>query len=240
MPVKKTTKDGLERLTARLSTTVMRRREALGLSRYELAKLAGLHRTSIYLIENGSANVTLKSLDKLASALDVSLTDLLGTNDKAARVKSDKKIKAGRAVVRVLLIEDNPADIYLIKRSLKSTGLPIELEVVEDGAEALSLLSKQSGSADRSSFLPDLVILDLNIPKIDGRQLLVQMKADAKLRRIPVAIMTTSAQAKDTIESYDRHANCLITKPSSPEAFADAIRSTLEFWAKTARLPGRS
>ena len=123
--------------------------------------------------------------------------------------------------IQVLLVEDNPGDVRLTKEALKEGKLLNQLSVVGDGVEALSFLRKQGIYADAPQ--PELILLDLNLPKKDGREVLAEIKADPNLRRIPVVVLTTSSSEEDILKIYDLHANCYITKPVDLEQFMGVV-----------------
>ena len=135
----------------------------------------------------------------------------------------------------ILLIEDNPGDVRLTKEAFKEGKTDIKLEVIMDGVEAINYLRRKDKYADRVT--PDLVLLDLNLPKWDGREVLKEMKADKDLKRIPVVVLTTSNAEQDIINAYDLHANCYINKPVDFDNFFDIIQKIEDFWLITASLP---
>lgn len=137
----------------------------------------------------------------------------------------------------VLLVEDNPGDVRLTQEALKQGTTEHELEVVTDGEEALRFLHREDGyeSAPR----PDLVLLDLNLPKCDGREVLERIKTDPELQSIPVVILTTSEAAEDVHRAYEHKANCYITKPVDLDDFMTVIGSIEAFWLDVARLPAQ-
>uniref|UniRef100_A0A7C4GAU2 Response regulator n=1 Tax=candidate division WOR-3 bacterium TaxID=2052148 RepID=A0A7C4GAU2_UNCW3 len=137
--------------------------------------------------------------------------------------------------VEILLIEDNPGDARLTREALHEAKMRNNLTVVSDGEEALSFLRRegQYHNAPR----PDIILLDLNLPKMDGREVLAQIKADPDLRRIPVVILTTSKAEEDVLKTYDLHANCYVAKPVGFEQFVDVVRSIENFWLSIVTLP---
>ena len=137
--------------------------------------------------------------------------------------------------IQVLLVEDNPGDVRLTKEALKEGKLLNQLTVVGDGVEALSFLRKEGKYAD--AVQPELILLDLNLPKKDGREVLAEIKADPKLRRIPVVVLTTSSAEEDILKIYDLHANCYITKPVDLEQFMGVVKSIEDFWVSVVKLP---
>jgi chemotaxis family two-component system response regulator Rcp1 len=138
--------------------------------------------------------------------------------------------------VRILLVEDNPGDVRLTKEAFREGKVNNEMYVVSDGVEALEFLRRENGYADRPH--PDIVLLDLNLPRKDGREVLAELKQDAELRHIPVIVLTTSEAEGDVRESYDLHANCYIKKPVDISRFIDVLRALDEFWFSIVRLPG--
>ncbi len=137
--------------------------------------------------------------------------------------------------VDIMLVEDNPGDIRLTEEALKESGLRVNLRVARDGLEALSVLRGEGLHAARPH--PDLILLDLNMPRMDGRELLGIIKSDILLKRIPVVVLTTSASDQDVERAYDLHANCYITKPVDLDRFMDIVHSIKGFWLSVARLP---
>lgn len=138
--------------------------------------------------------------------------------------------------IDILLVEDNAADVRLTEEILTDSKVHNNLMVANDGAEALQCL-RQQGKFKRSP-RPDLILLDLNLPVKDGREVLAEIKADANLRRIPVVILTTSKAEEDILKTYDLHANCYITKPVDLEQFVTVVRYIEDFWLAIVRLPG--
>ena len=137
--------------------------------------------------------------------------------------------------VQILLVEDNPGDVGLTIEALKEATVLNKLTVVKDGIEALSLLRRQGQHAHAAR--PDLILLDLNLPKKDGRDVLAEIKADDNLKRIPVIILTTSQNEQDVVKSYNLHANCYITKPLDLDQFIKVVKSIEDFWLKIVVLP---
>ncbi len=137
--------------------------------------------------------------------------------------------------VQILLVEDNPGDVGLTIEALKEAKVLNKLTVVKDGIEALSLLRRQGQHAHAAR--PDLILLDLNLPKKDGREVLAEIKADDNLKRIPVIILTTSQNEQDVVKSYNLHANCYITKPLDLDQFIKVVKSIEDFWLRIVVLP---
>lgn len=137
--------------------------------------------------------------------------------------------------VEILLVEDNMADIRLTKEILKDSKVHNNLSFVMDGVEALAFLRKEGNYKDVCK--PDLIFLDLNLPKKDGREVLEEIKNDEDLRRIPIVVLTTSKAEQDILRSYNLHANCYITKPVDLDQFIAVVKSIEEFWFTIVRLP---
>jgi len=137
--------------------------------------------------------------------------------------------------IEILLIEDNPGDVRLVKEALRTAKTPSRIRVAEDGFQAMEILLRQ-GEYARDP-LPDIIILDLNLPRKDGREVLKEVKNDPVLRRIPVIIFTTSRAEPDILWAYDMHANCYITKPVDFQQFLTVIKAIESFWLNTVRLP---
>ncbi len=137
--------------------------------------------------------------------------------------------------VDLLLVEDNPGDVRLTREALKEAKVRNSLYVVEDGVEATAFLHKEGKYADAPR--PDVILLDLNLPKKNGRELLAEIKQDPDLKYIPVVILTSSSSEEDIIRSYNLHANCYITKPVNLERFLDVVKSIDNFWLSVVTLP---
>jgi len=137
--------------------------------------------------------------------------------------------------VEILLVEDNPGDVRLTEEALKEGKVYNQLHLAVDGVEALAFLRRESRYADAPR--PDLILLDLNLPKKDGRQVLEEIKNDPDLRRIPVVILTTSQAEQDILKSYNLYANCYITKPVDLEQFIHVVKTVDCFWLSIVKLP---
>ncbi len=137
--------------------------------------------------------------------------------------------------VEILLVEDNPGDIRLTKEAMKEAKIINNLNVVEDGVEALAYLRKKGKFKDANR--PDLILLDLNLPKKNGREVLAEIKQDINLKQIPVVILTVSKAEEDIIKTYELHANCFITKPVDMDQFIKVVKSIEDFWFSIVKLP---
>lgn len=137
--------------------------------------------------------------------------------------------------IEVLLVEDSEADAVMVEETLLDSKLRMNLKVVHDGVEAMSYL-RRVGKYQQQR-IPDLIILDLNLPKKDGREVLAEIKEDEQLKHIPVVVLTTSSAEEDIVKSYKLHANCYITKPLDFDQFAKIVASIESFWFTIAKLP---
>ena len=137
--------------------------------------------------------------------------------------------------VEILLVEDNPGDVRLTEEALKEGKVINNIHLARDGVEAMSFL--QRGGEYNNAVRPDLILLDLNLPKKDGREVLIEIKKDEELRRIPVVVLTTSRAEEDIIRTYDYHANCYITKPVDFDQFINVVKSIENFWLSVVKLP---
>ena len=137
--------------------------------------------------------------------------------------------------IQVLLVEDSPGDARLTQEAFRTAGNTMRLHIVSDGVEAMAFLRREGVHADAPR--PDLILLDLNLPKMDGRQVLAQVKEDADLKLIPTVILTTSNSDEDISKSYELQANCYLSKPVQLEAFDDLVRSINDFWLTKVKLP---
>ncbi len=138
-------------------------------------------------------------------------------------------------MIQILLVEDNAGDVRLVKEALTEGKIHVEMDVVQDGVEALAFLNRKGKYAKVPR--PDLILLDLNLPKKDGREVLAEVKTDENLKRIPVVILTISKDEEDIIKSYNLHANCYITKPVDLKQFMKVVQSIEDFWLTIVKLP---
>ncbi len=145
------------------------------------------------------------------------------------------QVQSSAKPVDVLLVEDDPGDVLLTEETLLGSKIRTNLHVAGDGVEALAFLRKEGRYAGMPR--PDLILLDLNMPRKDGREVLAEIKEDPDLKTIPVAVLTTSSQDEDILRSYELHANCYITKPVGLEQFATVVQSLEDFWFAIVKLP---
>jgi two-component system, chemotaxis family, response regulator Rcp1 len=146
-----------------------------------------------------------------------------------------ESIGTDAAPIEVLLVEDSPGDVRLTREAFKDAKVHINLHVASDGAKAMAFLKRENEYANAPR--PDLILLDLNLPKKDGREVLAEIKEDLTLKTIPVVVLTTSSSEADVLGSYQLHANCYITKPVGLEGFLTVVKSIDSFWLSVVRLP---
>ncbi len=139
--------------------------------------------------------------------------------------------------IEILLVEDNQGDVVLTMEALEEGRIHNRVTVLRDGQEAIDYLTRKAPYQD--STLPDLILLDINLPKIDGKEVLSFIKADKKLKKIPVVMLTTSSSEKDILDSYEAFANCYITKPVDVNKFFEVVKAIEDFWISIVKLPGR-
>lgn len=144
-------------------------------------------------------------------------------------------LKHGGRSIEILLVEDSPGDVRLTQEALKEGKIRNKLTVASDGVEALAVLRRQGAYANAPR--PDIILLDLNLPRVDGREVLAAIKKDLALHRIPVVVLTTSKAEEDVLKSYELSANCYITKPVDLDQFIAVIRSIEDFWLTIVTLP---
>ena len=143
--------------------------------------------------------------------------------------------RVSNSPIEILLVEDNPGDVRLTREGLREGKVLSNLTVVDDGVKALAFL-RRSGE-HRDAPRPDLILLDLNLPRLSGREVLAEIKGDPELRSIPVVILTSSQAEQDIVRAYELNANCYITKPVDLEQFITVVKSIEEFWFTVVRLP---
>ena len=146
-----------------------------------------------------------------------------------------KVIRKAGMPLQVLLVEDSPGDVRLTQEAFRDTNSSIQLHVTFDGVEAMAFLRREGTYVDAPR--PDLILLDLNLPRMDGREVLAQIKGDDSLKTIPTVILTTSEEEGDITKSYQLHANCYLNKPVQLDAFENLVRSINDFWLTKVKLP---
>jgi CheY-like chemotaxis protein len=150
---------------------------------------------------------------------------------------TDSGADANGRLIRILLVEDSPEDVLLTRESLKEAKVANELLVVDDGESALDFVHRRGNYEDAPR--PDVIILDLNLPRKDGREVLLELKEDPELKMIPVVILTTSASEEDVMSSYDHHANAYVRKPVTLDRFLEIAAVIDDFWLGIVTLPSR-
>lgn len=214
---------GVIDLKALLGAAIKAERSTLGISQEELAYRAGLHRTYVSDVERGARNPSLESVEKLAQALELSVPMLF---ERATHGNGTKRL------VEILLVEDNPRDVELTRRAFERAHLTNPLYVARDGEEALEFIRVSGRFAHRSAVeRPQLVLLDLNLPKKSGLEVLREIKADARTRHIPVVILTASTRDRDMNACRRLGADTYIVKPVGFENFTEVTRRFALGWA---------
>jgi CheY-like chemotaxis protein/DNA-binding Xre family transcriptional regulator len=204
-------------------TAIKGKRSELGISQEELADRAGLHRTYVSDVERGARNLSLESIEKLAHALELSISGLFErARDGGATAQQ----------VEVLLVEDEPLDVELTLRAFKKARFTNPIHVVRDGSEALEFIFAHGPYAHRRDvLLPGLILLDLNLPKLDGLELLRQLKADKRTERIPVIVLTISQQDRDIAECRRLGVENYLIKPVDFRDFSEVTPHLQLEWA---------
>jgi CheY-like chemotaxis protein/DNA-binding Xre family transcriptional regulator len=213
-------------------TAIKSKRSELGISQEELADRAGLHRTYVSDVERGARNLSLESIEKLAAALDLSISGLFERASDPDTVKQE---------VEILLVEDMPRDIELTQRAFNKAKFINPLHVVRDGPEALDFLTAGGAYAYRRELrLPDVVLLDLNLPKLSGIEVLQKIKADPRTRGIPVVILTASQDVCDAAACRALGAQAYIVKPVNFQNFSEVTPQLRFEWALVKRPVGEA
>jgi two-component system response regulator len=205
-------------------------RSQLGISQEALAERSDMHRTYICDVERGSRNVSLETIERLAQALQISMSTLFSY--KASPEKPAARPVTEDKMVDILLVEDNPDDANLTLHALNRANIANRIQVVHDGASALDYLFCAGAFADRHPWdLPQLILLDLNLPKIDGMEVLRQIKSNAKTRPIPVVVLTASNRTEDTMDSRKFGAEAYLNKPVDFRNFSEVVPKLNLQWA---------
>jgi len=213
-----------------------RRRIASGISQERLAELADLHRTYISAVESGRRNLTLESIQRLATALGASVGSFFSsveglTNDVPKRAQTRERDGEAQAGT-ILLVEDDPRDVEFTQAAFKAAKLANPVEVVNDGAAALDLLlQKATNPKNEPRPLPQLVLLDLHLPKIHGLDVLKRIKAERRLQQVPIVVLTASRSDRDIHEAMRLGANAYLIKPVDFQRFAEITPKLSFHWA---------
>lgn len=210
-----------------IANAVRMKRLDLGLSQKSLAERSNLHPTYISELEGGRRNLSVKALSQVAQALNMTFAQLASYAESGMQELIQPLL--------ILLVEDSKPDVRLIQQALqRKTPAPV-FEIVTDGASALQYLRKKGDY--KKAATPDLIILDLNLPKKSGREVLAEIKKDESLRSIPVVIFSTSSAREDIQKSYNLNANCFITKPVDVDSFFKTVGALHDYWFKVVKLP---
>jgi CheY-like chemotaxis protein/DNA-binding XRE family transcriptional regulator len=220
-------------IIAHFGASVRKLRFRLGISQEALAERAELHRTYIANIERGSRNVTLRSIDRLAKALEVTAPELLSqTSQTACPGQRPPRQAAPGEFAEILLAEDDPYDEYLTLRAFRKAGIANILHVVRDGADALDYVFRTGKYAELApKGPPPVILLDLNLPKVSGMEVLARLKSDPRAQKIPVIVLTSSQNSPDVQRSRELGADAYIVKPVDFENFSQVTTRLSLLWA---------
>ncbi|HMP77475.1 MAG TPA: response regulator [Kiritimatiellia bacterium] len=229
------------RLRAYFGELVRTRRGLRGISQEELAGRAGLHRTYLSDIERGARNPSLESIDKIAKALGVPLAMLFTQLPPPQHESTDGPVESASACLDILLVEDNPRDVALTLRAFERARLANPVSVVQDGAEALDYLFCTGAYAWRAGEpLPGVLLLDLNLPKVDGLEVLRRVKRDERTAAIPVVVLTASARERDALACRQSGADAYLVKPVNFAALSEVAPKLSFSWTLTQVKPAPS
>jgi CheY-like chemotaxis protein/DNA-binding Xre family transcriptional regulator len=214
---------------ASFASAVKAWRSRLGISQEELAGRAGLHRTYVSDIERGARNLSLESIEKLARALETSVSSLFSS---ASSAEGNSLFEVPDELVDILLVEDDLDDVEIAMRAFKRAKISNRIHVVRDGAEALTWLFGGGPDAQRRVFRhPQLILLDLNLPKVTGLEVLRRIKSDERTREIPVIVLTASQNDRDVAESRRLGASTYLVKPLDFQRFSQVTPQLSMHWA---------
>jgi CheY-like chemotaxis protein/DNA-binding XRE family transcriptional regulator len=213
-------------------------RDRLGVSQEELAERAGLHRTYISDVERGARNVSLESIEKLARALEISVSALLSYYREPVADNTQARFLSPDELVDILFVEDNADDVELTMRALQRVNMANRIHVVHDGAAALHFLFCTGEYADRQpGKCPQVILLDLGLPQIDGLEVLRRIKADPRTFSVPVVVLTASNRDKDIITSKKLGAEAYIVKPVDFQNLSEVTSQLSLHWALLKPMP---
>ena len=218
-------------IISRFGASVRKLRFRLGISQEALAERADLHRTYIADIERGARNVTLRSIDRLAKALQVSTADLLMQTCQSASPAQTSAPAAPGDLAHILLVEDNPDDVDLTLLAFQKAKIANPICVVRDGAEALDYIFRTGRYAHQNHGPPPVILLDLNLPKVSGMRVLARIKADPGTQKIPLIVLTMSQTGPDVEESLRLGADAYIVKPVDFRNFSQVTPKLSLLWA---------
>jgi CheY-like chemotaxis protein/DNA-binding XRE family transcriptional regulator len=229
---------GKNNVKKQFGAAVRLRRDQLGISQEELAGRAGLHRTYISDVERGARNVSLESMNRLAAALEVPLSVLFSRLEETSSDKTSIPSPMPDEMVEILIVEDSADDAEVTIKALKDVRMTNRICVVRDGAAALDFLFCKGQYAHRKrNDRPQLILLDLGLPKIDGIEVLRQIKADPKTRTIPVIVLTVSSRDRDVAASQRLGAEAYIVKPVDFQNLSGVTPQLSLQWALLKRAP---
>jgi two-component system, response regulator len=207
-------------------------RNRLGISQEALAERSSMHRTYICDVERGSRNVSLETIERLARALGISTFTLFFNFQKVASEQPVTQLVPPDEMVDILFVEDNPDEVAMTLRALKRANIANRIQLVHDGASALDFLFCTGAFAQRQlEDLPHLILLDLNLPKVNGMEVLKRIKTDTRLRSIPVVVLTVSNRGQDVTDSRRHGADAYITKPVDFQNFSEIVPKLNLQWA---------
>lgn len=224
-------------IKTKFGTLVKVRRLDLGISQEELAGRAGLHRTYVCDVERGTRNISLESIEKLALALEIPISKLLSSTGNFLPDDGGQQLLSEDDLVDILFVEDRALDVELTMEALKAAKITNRIHVVRDGEAALHFLFCTGEYIERSPSKPQLILLDLNLPKINGLDVLRQIKADPKTRDIPVIVLTASDRDRDILISKRLGAEAYIVKPVDFQNLSEVTPKLSFQWALLKRLP---
>jgi CheY-like chemotaxis protein/DNA-binding XRE family transcriptional regulator len=224
-------------IKTRFGTVVKSRRLGMGISQEELAGRAGLHRTYVCDVERGTRNVSLESIEKLALALEVPISRLLSSTDKSSSGSGAQEFLSSDDLVDILFVEDRALDVELAMEALKTAKITNRIHVVRDGEAALHFLFCTGEYVHRRPGKPQLILLDLGLPKIGGLEVLRRIKADPQTRDIPVVVLTASNRDRDILTSQRLGAEDYIVKPVDFQNLSEVTPKLSFQWALLKRIP---
>jgi CheY-like chemotaxis protein len=207
-------------------------RKRLGITQEVLAERADLHRTYISDVERGARNLSLESIDKLAHALEVSVATLFEQRNVGIGADGAALNGGSRSFVEILMVEDNPADVELTLSAFEQARFTNKVHVARDGVEALDFLNARGQFTSRNADqVPDMILLDLNLPRMNGVEVLRRLKSEKRTQDIPVVVLTASNRDRDIVECRQLGANVYITKPVSLQRLAEVTPTFQMDWA---------
>lgn len=218
---------------------IRERRKALRLTQAELADILGLSHQQVQRYESGENTVSMSRMLEIANSLNIKLNyfydDAPVTRNIGQKIASGLINKDRDRPLRLLLVEDSSFDELLFRKATEQSGIATEIHVIQDSRNVIGFLS--SHTAKCSAGHPDIVVLDINMPYLNGLELLKKIKGDSQLKTMPVIMLSNSVRSKDMLEAYANHANGFIQKNCDLQAFYEEINLALQYWSKTVVLP---